>query len=114
MSNLKTQNEKIEVTYNVFSKDQKMLPFGSDNGIGIRIDSNQINEYDNDNLEGAIIYLEKKFPLPSAGATADLGGGLQHHLRDFSHHPTIVGLVFSIYRIFKRSRHYTIYSYEIK
>ena len=29
-------------------------------------------------------------------ATAAFGGGLQHHLRDFSHHPTPVGLVCSI------------------
>lgn len=40
--------------------------------------------------------LEKRFPIPSDGNTPDFGGGLQHHLRDFAHHPTIVGLAFSL------------------
>lgn len=50
----------------------------------------------NDDLESAVKFLEKKFPIPSDGNTPDFGGGLQHHLRDFSHHPTIVGLIFSL------------------
>jgi len=50
---------------------------------------------DND-LKGAVRYLEKKFPIPSDGNTPNFGGGLQHHLRDFAHHPTIVGLIFSL------------------
>ncbi len=49
-----------------------------------------------DNLEECIRFLEKKFPIPSDGNTADFGGGLQHHLRDFAHHPSIIGLVFSM------------------
>lgn len=49
-----------------------------------------------DDLESAVKFLEKKFPIPSDGNTPDFGGGLQHHLRDFAHHPTIVGLVFSL------------------
>ena len=44
----------------------------------------------------AIKYLENKFPIAEDKATAAFGGGLQHHLRDFSHHPTPVGLVCSI------------------
>lgn len=44
----------------------------------------------------AIKYLENKFPTAADKATAAFGGGLQHHLRDFSHHPTPVGLVCSI------------------
>ncbi|HHX59451.1 MAG TPA: hypothetical protein GX707_01745 [Epulopiscium sp.] len=47
-------------------------------------------------LVGAVRFLEKKFPIPSDGNTPDFGGGLQHHLRDFAHHPTIVGLMFSL------------------
>lgn len=47
-------------------------------------------------LESSVRFLEKKFPLASDGNTPNLGGGLQHHLRDFAHHPTIVGLVFSL------------------
>ncbi|WP_164174084.1 hypothetical protein [Ruminococcus flavefaciens] len=52
--------------------------------------------YKGDDLKSAVSFLEKKFPLASDGNTPDFGGGLQHHLRDFSHHPTIVGLIFSL------------------
>ena len=52
--------------------------------------------YNGDDLEGAVRFLEKKFPIPSDANTADFGGGLQHHLRDFAHHPTVVGLIFSL------------------
>lgn len=44
----------------------------------------------------AVKSLEKRFPIPSDGNTSDFGGGRQHHLRDFAHHPTIVGLAFSL------------------
>lgn len=47
-------------------------------------------------LKKCVKFLEDKFPIPSDGNTPDLGGGLQHHLRDFAHHPTIVGLIFSL------------------
>ena len=47
-------------------------------------------------LQSAVRYLEKMFPIAADKATGFFGGGLQHHLRDFSHHPTIVGLVFSL------------------
>lgn len=49
-----------------------------------------------DDLKDAVKFLEEKFPIPSDGNTPDFGGGLQHHLRDFAHHPTIVGLIFSL------------------
>ena len=52
--------------------------------------------YDGDNIEGGVKFLEKKFHIPSDGNTPDFGGGLQHHMRDFAHHPTIVGLIFSL------------------
>lgn len=52
--------------------------------------------YRGDDINGAVKHLEKKYQLPSDGNTPDFGGGLQHHLRDFAHHPTIVGLVFSL------------------
>lgn len=51
---------------------------------------------ESDDLSDAVKFLEKKFPVPSDGNTPDFGGGLQHHLRDFAHHPTIVGLMFSL------------------
>lgn len=47
-------------------------------------------------LEDAIRFLEKEFPLATDKLTAEFGGGLQHHLRDFSHHPSLVGLACSI------------------
>ena len=52
--------------------------------------------YKGDDLAAAIRYLEKKFPLASDQVTDKFGSGLQHHLRDFGHHPTILGLVFSL------------------
>lgn len=47
-------------------------------------------------LKKSVAFLEEKFPIPADGNTPDFGGGLQHHLRDFAHHPTIVGLIFSL------------------
>lgn len=52
--------------------------------------------YKKDSLEGAIEFLEKKFPMAGDALTNEFGGGRQHHLRDFSHHPTILGLICSI------------------
>ena len=49
-----------------------------------------------DGLKNAVKFLEEKFPIPSDGNTPDFGGGLQHHLRDFAHHPTVIGLFFSL------------------
>lgn len=46
-------------------------------------------------LKKAIQFLEK-YGAPSDSVTSDFGGGLQHHLRDFAHHPNIFGLCFSI------------------
>lgn len=56
----------------------------------------QSQGYEGSDLEGAVRYLEEKFPIASDKATNNFGGGLQHHLRDFSHHPTPVGLFFSL------------------
>ena len=47
-------------------------------------------------VKSAVKALEQRFPISSDGNTPDFGGGLQHHLRDFAHHPTIVGLAFSL------------------
>ena len=51
-------------------------------------------------LEDAIRFLEKEFPLAADKLTAEFGGGLQHHLRDFSHHPSLAGLACSIFSQF--------------
>ncbi len=52
--------------------------------------------YDGKELSQAVRYLEEMFPIAADKATDAFGGGLQHHLRDFSHHPTPVGLICSI------------------
>ena len=49
-----------------------------------------------DDYDGAIKYLEEKAPIWADKTTNAFGGGNQHHLRDFSHHPTIVGLICSL------------------
>lgn len=49
-----------------------------------------------DNLTDAIRFLESENKIAADQLTNDFGGGKQHHLRDFSHHPTPVGLIFSI------------------
>lgn len=56
----------------------------------------QSQGYKGDDLPGAIKFLEKKYPIAADKATNSFGGGLQHHIRDFSHHPTPVGLFFSM------------------
>lgn len=52
--------------------------------------------WNGDNFLSAVRHLEKNYHIPSDGLTPRFGGGLHHHLRDFAHHPTMVGLVFSI------------------
>lgn len=57
---------------------------------------NKDGRCDTEVLSKAIKFLEDKFPIPQDKLTPEFGGGLQHHLRDFSHHPTVLGLFFSI------------------
>lgn len=52
--------------------------------------------YVGNDLIGAVRFLERKHPFAADGNTNDFGGGLHHHLRDFSHHFSIGGLFFSI------------------
>ena len=52
--------------------------------------------YSGDSIDGAVRFLEEKFPIPADSATNIFGGGYNHHLRDFSHHPTPMGLLFSM------------------
>lgn len=56
--------------------------------------------YKGDELSGAIAFMERKFPIAADSKTADFGGGLQHHLRDFSHHFSLCGLMCSIFTQF--------------
>lgn len=52
--------------------------------------------YKGNDLGDAIRKLEKDFIIPSDKLTPDFGGGKQHHLRDFGHHASPLGLIFSI------------------
>lgn len=56
--------------------------------------------YKGDDLSDAIRFLEKRYPFASDSVTSEMGGGRQHHLRDFSHHFSLGGLVFSLYTLF--------------
>ncbi|WEV47057.1 hypothetical protein OZX62_01820 [Bifidobacterium sp. ESL0690] len=53
-------------------------------------------DYQGHNLEEAIRSLENEHHFTGDKATAEFGGGLQHHLRDFSHHFGLDGLAFSL------------------
>lgn len=53
-------------------------------------------DFRGDDLAKAVEALEKAFPIPADELTNDFGGGYWHHLRDFGHHPTLIGLCFSI------------------
>ncbi len=52
--------------------------------------------YEGDSLQGAVNALEEKAKFAADKVTNDFGGGKQHHLRDFSHHPTPIGLICSM------------------
>ena len=53
-----------------------------------------------DDLADSIEFLEKKFRLAADSVTAKFGGGLQHHLRDFSHHFSLGGWLCSLFTQF--------------
>ena len=56
----------------------------------------QHSDFKGESLRDAIHFLEDQYPFVGDKYTAEFGGGLQHHLRDFSHHFSFEGLVFSI------------------
>jgi hypothetical protein len=73
----------------------KVLEFAKKNGF----DPNKYKS--SEKLSSAIKFLENKFQLPGDGAYQINRAGLQinehtHHLDDFCHHPTLVGLICSI------------------
>ncbi len=66
--------------------------------------------YTGDRLPGAIDKLEKNFMLLGDNAWKGLDKGISaktHHLDDFSHHPTPVGLIFAIVAQFTNTGHYS-------
>ncbi len=56
----------------------------------------KVGDSSEDVLQKAIVFMENKFPSLGDKLTPGFGGGLNHHLRDFSHHFSIVGLICSI------------------
>ncbi len=60
----------------------------------------KLSGYGGGTLAGAIKHLEDSFGFAADGNTADFGGGYQHHLRDFSHHFSLGGLICSIFTQF--------------
>ena len=59
----------------------------------------KMNGYQGERLNGAIDFLEKKFPVAQDNIWkgADIGvNAKNHHLADFAHHPTLLGLAASI------------------
>mgnify|MGYP000927630259 FL=1 len=60
----------------------------------------RLNGYQGGKLSGAIDFMERKFGIAADSKTSDFGGGLQHHLRDFSHHFSLCGLMCSIFTQF--------------
>lgn len=70
--------------------------WGSEKVNGFVIFIAKQNGFDGEDLKGAILYLEKEAKIPSDSLTYGFGGGKKHHFRDFAHHPSIVGLIFSL------------------
>ena len=63
--------------------------------------------FEGEDKKAAIVYLAEQaehgdhgisngFHLAADSNTNDFGGGIQHHLRDFAHHASITGLIFSM------------------
>lgn len=60
----------------------------------------ELQGFKGEDLSDAIKYLENNFGFASDSVTPDYGGGLQHHLRDFSHHFSLGGLLCSLFTQF--------------
>ena len=60
----------------------------------------KVSEHDKPELKGkefsSVVNYLQGFYMDGDAYTDKFGGGLQHHLRDFSHHPTIIGWLFFV------------------
>lgn len=66
--------------------------------------------YEGDRLGGAIKFLEDKFKLPSDSVWKSAGAEISaksHHLDDFAHHPSPIGLFFSILTQFTQEGYFS-------
>lgn len=65
--------------------------------------------YEGDRLDGAIAFLEKKFPVShdNSWSGKDMGiSAKSHHIDDLAHHPTPIGLFFSILSQFTKEGYF--------
>lgn len=91
----------IEEASKVGGKEADRIVVGAARSLGCKLPSDKDifgkdGRCDAETLAKAIKFLEDKFPIPQDKLTPEFGGGLQHHLRDYAHHPTLLGLFFSI------------------
>lgn len=77
-------------------KDREALKKAVDKSIETGNSTVGTNKIADDSIKGIISFLEDRFNIPGDSLTSKFGGSKQHHLRDFSHHPSIAGLVFSM------------------
>lgn len=91
----------IEEASKAGGKEADRIVVGAARSLGCKLPNDKAifgkdGRCDAEALAKAIEFLEKKFPIPQDKLTPEFGGGLQHHLRDYAHHPTLLGLFFSI------------------
>ena len=60
----------------------------------------ELQGFKGEKLSDAVKYLENNYGFAADSVTPDFGGGLQHHLRDFSHHFSLGGLLCSLFTQF--------------
>ena len=75
--------------------NRKIIGFAHKNGL-----SKDVNR-----LDKAVEFLEKKFPLPGDNTWSGVGINVStrtHHLDDFKHHPTLIGLICCILDQFRK------------
>lgn len=91
----------VEEASKVGGKEADRIVVGTAHSLGCKLPNDKDifgkdGRCDAEALAKAIKFLEDKFPIPQDELTPEFGGGLQHHLRDYAHHPTLLGLFFSI------------------
>lgn len=93
--------------------NERIQSFAKENGLDAWVEKKnaaaRTKLRDANRLETAVEFLEEKFPLPGDNTWNGSGKNIStksHHLDDFSHHPTIIGLFHSIGSQFKETATY--------
>lgn len=90
-SGSQTINEKInKISKKEGTKKNAERSINKDNAMA------NTSEVNSDKLSGIVSYFEKRFNIPSDSLENEFGGSRKHHLNDFAHHPSILGLIFSL------------------